>query len=303
MTATRPTAPEIVTPEAVVLDLELAGISSRGLGKALDLLIEGLIIFVVVLALALTSLGGDSWIAITALIVFIALVIFGYPMLFELFWSGRTPGKAALGLRVVTEDGAPVSATTAFARSACQIVDFLLIPGGIIAIIAALSSPRNQRVGDMVGGSIVLRERSATGPSQAVAFPAPPGWEAYVASLDVARLNAEQYQVIRSFLLRVGDLAPGARHALAIRIARPTARALGHTPAAGVHPEMFLVAVAAAYQRRHGLAVPQPQPSWGAPQQAWGPPPSPGWTAQAQPSPPPPPRPPKPPQPGVAPRW
>ena len=283
MTATWPTAPEIVTPEAVVLDLELAGISSRGLGKALDLFIQGLIVFVVVLALALVSFSGDSWVAITAFVVFVAFVVFGYPMLFELFWAGRTPGKAALGLRVVTEDGAPLSATSAFARSATQIVDFLLIPGGLIAIVAALTSPRNQRLGDMVAGTIVLRERSATGPSQAVAFPTPPGWEAYAASLDVARLNAEQYQLIRSFLLRVVELAPGARHALAIRVAGPTAVALGHTPPPGVHPELFLVAVAAAYQRRHGLAAPRtPTPRTPQPGPAWGAPP---------------------PQPGAAPRW
>jgi uncharacterized RDD family membrane protein YckC len=262
MTAIRPTASEIVTPEAVVLDLELAGISSRGLGKALDLLIQGVIVFVVVLALALASFSGDSWIAISAFVVFVAFVIFGYPMLFELFWAGRTPGMAALGLRVVSEEGAPISVTSAFARSACQIVDFMLIPGGLIAIIASLSSPRNQRVGDMVGGTFVLRGRSGAGPAPAVAFPPPPGWEQYAASLDVARLSAEQYQVIRSFLLRVVDLAPGARHAVALRIARPTARELAHVPPAGVHPEMFLVAVAAAYQRRHGLVAPQSQPGW-----------------------------------------
>ena len=256
MSSARPTAPDIVTPEAVVLDLELAGIASRGLARVLDTLIQGVIIVLVALAAALSVFSGGGWVAIAVLVVFIALIVFGYPVLFELLWSGRTPGKAALGLRVVSEDGAPLSGTGAFARSAMQLVDFVIVPGGLLAILAALFSRRNQRLGDMVAGTVVLRERTATGLTHAVAFPAPPGWEAYVSSLDVARLSVDQYQVIRAFLLRVADLSPDARHAMAARLARPAAAVLGHTPPPGVPPELFLVCVASGYQRRHGLVQP-----------------------------------------------
>jgi hypothetical protein len=85
----------------------------------------------------------------------------------------------------------------------------------------------------------------------AITFPTLPGFEAYVASLDVSAITIEQYQVVRSFLTRVGAFTPDARAALAVRLANPVARTMHHTPPPGLHPELFLASVASAYQRRH----------------------------------------------------
>ena len=88
----------------------------------------------------------------------------------------------------------------------------------------------------------------------AVWFSPPAGLEAYAHNLDVSSVTDAQFGVIRSFLLRVHELTTEARVAMAFRLAAPVADAMHHRAPPGVHPEQFLVAVAAAYQRRHAPA-------------------------------------------------
>lgn len=266
----------------MVLDLEIAGIASRALARAIDAALQGAaLVALVFLAAALSTVS--ELLAVVVALSGVAGVIFGYPALFEWRWRGRTPGKAVLGLRVHTVEGAPVRAVHAFTRSVLQLVDLYLPPGGLLAVLSALFTARNQRLGDLVAGTVVLRERSTAGQPRSVTFVPPPGWEAYTASLDTSRLRDEQYQLVRSFLVRVGELEPGARWHLAQRIAGPLAQRLGHTPPPGAHPEAFLLCVAAAHQRRQGLAAaPPPAP----------PPPAPSAPPPSAPPPPPPPPPP-----------
>lgn len=282
------TAGGIVTPEAVVLDLEAAGIASRGLARALDAVIQALILLVLLLvAGGLLGVSGD--VAVVLAVVGVALVVLGYPALAEIVMRGSSPGKAAFGLRVVTVEGAPVAARHAFIRSALGLVDFMLPPGGLLAVLVALPSPRNQRLGDLVAGTLVLRERSAAPPPAAVWFNPPPGLEGYAASIDVSGVSDGQLALVRSFLLRTLQLSSEARHALAVRLATPVAAAVGQPPP-GVAPEPFLVCVVAAHQRRGAAAAPAAAAVH----------PSPGGTSWGPGGPPPPPPPPPPPGSGSA---
>jgi len=277
------TARGIVTPEAVVLDFETAGIASRALARMLDALIQGVALFAVLL-LAAVGLPGTAGVVVA--IVGGALVVLGYPILCEVLMRGRSPGKAALGLRVVTVEGTPVAIRHAFIRSAVGIVDFLLPPGGLFAVVSSLLSPKGQRFGDLVAGTIVLRERTATVPAMAVWFSPPVGLEGYAQTLDVTAVTDAQFAVVRSFLLRVHELAPEARVAMSLRLASPLTAALHHIPPAGVHPELFLVCVAAAYQRRRS-AVSLPSAHWSRPDAAappLPPPPTPPLVAPAAPA-------------------
>ncbi len=260
----------IVTPEAVVLDFELAGLASRGVAKLLDVLIQGVALLAVGIAVGFAVPGTAG---VVLLVVGFAATVLGYPVLVESVMRGSSPGKAALGLRVVTVEGAPIAPRHAFIRSTVGIIDFLLPPGGLLAVVTSLLSRRGQRLGDLVAGTMVLRERSAAAPPVAVWFSPPHGLEAYARNLDVSSVTAEQFGVIRSFLLRVGELTPEARVAMAFRLADPVKDAMHHRPPPGVHPEQFLVAIAAAYQRRH----------------AGSPPPSAAGTPPPPPPPPPPP--------------
>jgi uncharacterized RDD family membrane protein YckC len=241
----------IVTPEAVVLEFETAGAGSRTVAILLDLLVQIAALLLMALALGLAGEGGvGSTVLVIAALVFIFLILLGYPVAFETLWNGRTLGKAALGLRVVTQEGGPVRFRHAAIRGIFGLVELWMFTGSI-AVVTVVLSRRNQRLGDLVAGTIVLRDRVVAGHAVAVSFPPPPGYEAYVASLDVSGLDAEQYAVIRSFLMRVFELSAEARPVLAGRIAEPTAAVMRHTPPPYVGPELFLVCVAAAYQLRH----------------------------------------------------
>jgi uncharacterized RDD family membrane protein YckC len=264
----------IVTPEAVVLEFETAGIGSRGLARVIDLLIQAAALFAVLIFSAVI----DGTVALVLAIVGVALVVIGYPILCETLMRGRSPGKAALGLRVITVEGAPVTAHHAFIRSTVGLIDFLVpVPGGGVAVVTALLSPMGQRLGDIVAGTIVLRERTAHAPAMAVWFNPPAGLEGYAQTLDVTSVTDAQFAVVRAFLVRVHELAPEARYAMTIRMATPLTAAMRHTPPAGVHPELFLVCVAAAYQRRRGAPTSAP----------WAPPPPPPPPVGAPPPPPP----------------
>ena len=90
-------------------------------------------------------------------------------------------------------------------------------------MISVLLTPRSQRLGDLVAGTVVLRERTGLQAPVAVEFPVPQGLEAYAQSLDVARMTGDDYRAARTFLLRAGSLAPAVRYDLALAIAEPVA--------------------------------------------------------------------------------
>jgi uncharacterized RDD family membrane protein YckC len=251
----------IVTPEAVLLEFETASVGSRALAQGIDVGVRLAAMSVVTTAVGLSGTVEDRTTAIVVVLVSAFLLLFGYPALFEARFDGRTVGKRAMGLRVVTVDGAPISFRHSSIRSVLAIIDFLLPPIGVVATWTVLLSSRNQRVGDLLAGTIVLRERTGARLPIPVSFPPLAGYESYARSLDVGALRPEQYAVVRSFLTRVNDLDPAARARIGYKLANPIAIEMHHTPPAGVTPEAFLVSVAAAYQLRLG-GPPVPLPPW-----------------------------------------
>ena len=252
--------PGIVTPEAVVLEIERAGVPSRVLAITLDFLALGLVW--ILLALAATAALGDlDGIAgaVIALLLSVGLYLAWFCG-FETWWQ-RTPGKAALGLRVVSTDGTPVRFVQSFLRAIVGLVDFLLLPFGFIAVASSLLSPRDQRLGDVAAGTLVVRDRTATRLAVPAQFPIPYGFDAYVNGLDLGAMTEAQYGVLRNFLLRAHQLSPLARAQLAVRLANPMSRVLRHDPPRNLHPETFLVCVVAAWQRAHSGGAP-PLPTW-----------------------------------------
>jgi uncharacterized RDD family membrane protein YckC len=242
--------PGIVTPEAVVLEFDTAGVASRGVARAIDTVVVLAAASVLIGALV-PILGGDSTAALIGAILVSILAIYGYPCLCETLW-GRTLGHSMLGLRVVTEEGGPVRFRHAAIRAVLQTVDLLLIPVGVVGVLSMIAGERDQRLGDRLAGTIVIRSAVLTNQSRAIAFPPLPGYEGYVRSLDTGGLTTEAYEVLRSFLTRVDELTPAARHHLAGRLLGPISSAIGQAPPAAMGPEIFLASVAAAYQLRHG---------------------------------------------------
>ena len=253
----------VVTPEAVPLQFPEAGVGSRAISFFIDAILLTLILVVLNATIGYLYDGeglAPGWVAISALLLVNFVVFFGYPIAFETLSHGRTPGKAAMGLRVVTLEGAPVRFRHAAIRAALILVDFVLTSGAG-AVLASLLSKRHQRLGDMVAGTVVLRERSAAPPPRATTFPVPAGAEAYAASIDTSGLSAQDYEAVREFLIRCSSLRPQVRTEIARKLATAIAGKLQHTPPGSVSPELFLVCVAARYQERgryDGTAPPAP---------------------------------------------
>ncbi len=243
----------IITPEAVVLELETAGIASRFFSGVIDALVQitlYLVITLVVLFL-MSAIGGVSEGIQTAVFgVVLFVVIFFYPLVSEMLSRGRTLGKAAIGLRVVTTEGAPIRFRHAALRSMGGLVDKWVPPGGLVGIFFVLGTPSRQRIGDLLAGTVVIRDPDRTALPAGIWFPVPPGYEAYAATIDPTSFSVDQYTVVRSFLMRIRELTPAARYAVALDLATRTERTLRHQRPEHVHPETFLLCVIARYQRR-----------------------------------------------------
>jgi uncharacterized RDD family membrane protein YckC len=240
----------IITPEAVVLEVETAGVASRVLAGLLDLLVQFGIILAVTIVGSILGVGDAESSQRTMLAITVAAVLMGYPVLLETLMRGRTVGKRAMGLRAVTVEGAPIRLRHALLRMMGGLVDRFLPPIGVTGTLMVLATPRHQRVGDLMAGTIVIRDPDRTALPQGVWFPVPPGYEFYAASIDPTAMTDAQYTVIRSFLLRNRELGADARYALAADLAARAARTLQHPWNAEVHPEAYLLCVVARYQRR-----------------------------------------------------
>src|SRR3954469_10170839 len=171
----------IVTPEAGLLEFQAASRPTRVLQFSLDFLIQITALFLLFLVLAAGGSATGSIpeaVAVIFIIVALFVVLIGYPVAMEALWNGRTLGMAAAGLRVVTKEGAPVRFRHCAIRGALGLVDFWLIPVGVVATIVILLTRDNQRLGDLTAGTLVLRERSPIDrTSQAMAFYPPYGLE------------------------------------------------------------------------------------------------------------------------------
>lgn len=141
---------EVVTPEGVSLHLPAAGPVPRALAWAIDLSIRMVVLMVASMVLAMLGTAGFGPYAVLMFVVF-----WFYPVLFEVFDHGRTPGKRALGLRVVAANGAPVGWLAAFTRNLMRTVDMLPF-GYATGLLASLADPWGRRLGDMVAGTLVV---------------------------------------------------------------------------------------------------------------------------------------------------
>ncbi len=240
----------VVTPEAVLLSQPVAGVPSRLLAKLIDLLLQGMIILAIVLG-AVFLAGASTTLAAYLIFGAVLIVLIGYPTILEALWRGRTPGKAAVGLRVVSGEGGPVGWAESSMRAIAGLVE-IYMTFGALAITSSFLSPRAQRLGDLMAGTFVVSEPAAHLRLQPVVFPTPPGHAEYVDVLDVARLGDAGYGVVREALLRLGTLDPAARHAVTNELGHRVVARIGVGVPTWMTAEEFLAAVCTAYQRRQG---------------------------------------------------
>ena len=257
-------ADPIVTPDVVPLELDVATLGSRGIAYVLDLLIWASALLVLAVSQAL--LGGAGFVpgsfGIALLLLAAFALQFGYPIGFETLWRGRTPGKATMGLRVVTVEGGPIGVRHATLRATVGLLE-LLGTLGAVAVVASFASRRSQRLGDLAAGTIVVREPRAGRSVTAERFEAPAGLEPYVRRLDVSALGPTDYATLRETLRRLPTLAPVARDRIASQLATSLVARVTPPPPDGIPAEVWLHCIAAAVQRRGRQLA--PAPSWPAP--------------------------------------
>jgi uncharacterized RDD family membrane protein YckC len=254
---------QVVTGEAVALELRTAGAGSRGVAAAIDLaVVSGLLIIpLVIVAVISSSVDGDTLGAL--LLVSYVGTVLGYPVLMETLWRGQTLGKAAMGLRVVRDDGGPIRFRHAFVRGLIGVVvDKPGITFGAGALFPILISSRHKRVGDMLAGTIVLSERVPGAVDISVAMPAPlAGW---AAGLDLAAVDDGLAMRARQLLLRSGQLSPVALAALQKAVTDDLSTRIGAPPDGT--PDWAVLAAVVAERRRRALgsarppSLPQPSP-------------------------------------------
>jgi uncharacterized RDD family membrane protein YckC len=238
----------IETPEGVELELVLAGVGSRMVAALVDFAARtGILLALWIIGAVATGDGAGGFFAAFA-IVATFLVLFGYDVAFETLASGRTPGKRAAGLRVVRLGGEPVGFLTSAVRNLLRLVDAQ--PGFVHAVGAAcvLFTRRNQRLGDLAAGTLVVRERRAPLPAPPAGVPDFAVADRY-AAWDVSTVTAFELVTVRRFLERRWQLDPAARHRLGWELAeRLRPKVAGAPP--DLHPEQFLEALADAKAAR-----------------------------------------------------
>lgn len=224
------------TPESIAFQYDLAGLGSRFLAVFVDLLIQLGLIALFFWGLFSIAKHTSTTAAVThsaayrfgeslgvALVIFIVFVVFyGYFILFETFWSGQTPGKKLLGIRVVRDGGFPLdfggSAVRNLVRIGEQIAGFYFV-----SAVSTLLSSENKRIGDFAAGTIVVRESRVA---------APTSWQEALSASDAARSSAyltdDERSTVAAFLARRPSMAPANRRAIAAQLAaqlRPRAPA------------------------------------------------------------------------------
>jgi uncharacterized RDD family membrane protein YckC len=186
----------MVTGDAVVLDVQIAQLPVRALAALIDLTVIFIGYVVGVMLWALTIYDFDEALSAAVLIIFTILTIVGYPIAFETATRGRSLGKMALGLRVVSDDGGPERFRQALFRALAGFIEIWTFAGGP-AVICSMLSARGKRIGDVFAGTMVISER---GPKMAAPVPMPPALAWWAASLQLSGLRPEQAELARQFL-------------------------------------------------------------------------------------------------------
>ncbi|MEJ7716782.1 MAG: AAA family ATPase [Thermoleophilaceae bacterium] len=233
----------VPTPEGVELELTLAGVGSRFASAIVDVLLEGVILLGLLAALSqvlsLSGLGEQSSTAIIAAVGSLAafLVIFGYHVLFETLASGRTPGKRLMGLRVARVGGNPVRFRESAVRNLVRLVDIVPPPLYGVGAVAILAGRRNQRLGDVAAGTLVVRERQRGGDGGGT-------------SARAVERRREMRELRDRVLGEVGKVVVGQEDAVELMLAAAAAR--GHVLLEGV-PGVAKTLLANAMSRALGL--------------------------------------------------
>jgi uncharacterized RDD family membrane protein YckC len=205
----------ISTPEGVDLSLTLAGVGSRFVAAFVDAILQyATIIAAGALLFGTDGFGAGEDIASAGFALVFFVVLFVYDVAFEVLASGRTLGKRWNGLRVVRVGGQPIGFLSSVIRNLMRVIDIL--PGFyLVGMTSVLVTRKNQRLGDIVAGTVVVRERRAAAQTPAALGRAAGPPHDAATSWDTSAITSEELGAVRGFLDRRREIEPAARRSLA----------------------------------------------------------------------------------------
>lgn len=255
---------QVVTGDAVVLDVQVAQLPVRAVSALIDIAVITVLTLIGYGLAALTVEQFDGALVQILVLVLVVLIPVVYPTVFETTTRGRSLGKMAMGLRVVSDDGGPERFTQALFRALASVVEIWTLFGSP-AVICSILSPRGKRLGDVFAGTIVISER---GPRLSPPPVMPPGLEGWAATLQLSGLNPQSVEVARQFLARAADLNPAVRDQMVYRIAGEIAAQIAPPPPPGLPAPLMLAAVLAERHRRELARLQPARPTAPYPAQA-----------------------------------
>jgi uncharacterized RDD family membrane protein YckC len=243
---------EVLTGEAVALDVQPLGFFMRALGVLIDMLlgIAVLVLFALVTSWLIgLGLVDDAVFPILAIVV-IVLVTVIVPTVVETTTRGRSLGRLAVGGRIVRTDGGAAGFRHAFIRALVGVFELWFTLGSVAALVGAFT-PRSQRLGDLIAGTYSERTRTPKLPDPALGVP--PALTEWAAVADVGRLPERLSRRLAQFARSATNMEPSARARLAASLAGEAAAHVSPVPAAP--PETFLIAVVAVRRERELRAL------------------------------------------------
>lgn len=237
----------IRTPEGIEISVTLAGLGSRIAASLVDSTIQVVVLVIATVGAAAAGDVFDSVMVVFGLtgLMWLGLML-GYFVVFEVLNHGRTPGKAMFHIRVIAVDGQPVGFGQSMVRNLLRLVDlFPLFP--VLGPIAILASERNQRIGDLAAGTVVVRDRTPTVGDVAIPVldPAAQTW-------DVSAVTPDELEMARRYVRRRAEILPAKRESLAANLAGRLRRRVPGIPPGADDDWVIGQVVAAKHARGQG---------------------------------------------------
>lgn len=248
---------ELVTGDAVVLDVKVAQLPVRVVSTFIDIFVQVILLYAGIFVVAFSLSQFDEALAGSLSIAYSVLALVGYPVIWEMSTRGRSLGKMAMGLRVVSDDGGPERLRQAVIRALAAVVEIFMFMGAP-AVISSLVSAKGKRLGDIFAGTMVISERGPKLPPPPVM---PPPLAEWAQTLQLSGLTTEQANLARQFLNRAGQLAPQTRDQMLYQISTDVLASIAPPPPPGTPPQFMLAAVLA---ERHLRALEHMQPAYPA---------------------------------------
>lgn len=246
------TSDDLVTGEAVALDLPPAGLGTRMVSGLIDVTVTTVLLIVLLIALLAPASWTDEALVQVAILAALIVSLVVFPTTMETLTRGRSLGKLALGLRAVRDDAGPISFQHAFIRALIGVVEIYAFAGGP-AFFSAMLSSRGKRLGDYAAGTYVVRERFRL--RLPFPTPMPPHLAVWAANADMSSLPTGLTLAVRQYLGRLPQVESTVRDQMGRRLADAVSAHVAPPPPPGTTPDAFLAAVIAGRRERDAVRL------------------------------------------------